>query len=52
MNNILLALSEQEVLAILSVLGDLPTKVGSYPLMLKINKQLEDFKKELTDKND
>jgi len=34
-----LELSVEEVNAILQVLGDLPTKVGAYPLMLKIKEQ-------------
>jgi hypothetical protein len=36
-----LELSVEEVNAILQVLGDLPTKVGAYPLMLKIKEQAE-----------
>ena len=36
-----LELSVEEVNAILQVLGDLPTKVGAWPLMLKIKDQAE-----------
>ena len=36
-----LELSVEEVNAILQVLGDLPTKVGAWPLMLKIKGQAE-----------
>jgi hypothetical protein len=36
-----LELSVEEVNAILQVLGDLPTKVGAWPLMLKIKEQAE-----------
>ena len=36
-----LELSQQEVNAILQVLGDLPTKTGAWPLILKIKEQAE-----------
>lgn len=41
MENITLSLSLQEVNAILGVLGDLPTKSGAYPLVVKIKEQAE-----------
>jgi hypothetical protein len=34
-------LTVEEVNAILQVLGDLPTKMGAWPLMLKIKEQAE-----------
>ena len=36
-----LELSVEEVNAILSVLGDLPTKTGAWPLIVKIKEQAE-----------
>lgn len=36
-----LELSVEEVNAILQVLGDLPTKVGAWPLVVKIKEQAE-----------
>lgn len=36
-----LELSVEEVNAILGVLGDLPTKVGAWPLVVKIKEQAE-----------
>lgn len=36
-----LDLSVDEINAILSVLGDLPTKSGAYPLVMKIKEQAE-----------
>ena len=36
-----LELSVEEVNAILGVLGDLPTKTGAWPLMVKIKEQAE-----------
>ena len=36
-----LELSVEEVNAILQVLGDLPTKMGAWPLVLKIKEQAE-----------
>lgn len=36
-----LELSVQEVSAILGVLGDLPTKTGAWPLIVKIKEQAE-----------
>jgi isocitrate dehydrogenase kinase/phosphatase len=41
MQEIKLALQLDEVNAILQVLGDLPTKSGAYPLVLKIKEQAE-----------
>lgn len=41
MKEVTLTLSVQEVNAILNVLGDLPTKSGAYPLVLKIKEQAE-----------
>ena len=37
-----LELSQEEVQAILNVLGDLPTKSGAFPLVVKINEQFKD----------
>jgi hypothetical protein len=34
-------LSAEEVTAIISVLGDLPTKTGAWPLVVKIREQAE-----------
>ena len=36
-----LELSAEEVNAILQVLGDLPTKTGAWPLIVKIKEQAE-----------
>ena len=36
-----LELSIEEVNAILGVLGDLPSKTGAFPLMMKIKEQAE-----------
>jgi hypothetical protein len=36
-----LELSAEEVTAIISVLGDLPTKTGAWPLVVKIREQAE-----------
>jgi hypothetical protein len=41
MKEITLTLSVEEVNAILTVLGDLPTKTGAYPLVLKIKEQAD-----------
>jgi isocitrate dehydrogenase kinase/phosphatase len=41
MKEINLVVSLDEVNAILQVLGDLPTKSGAYPLVLKIKEQAE-----------
>jgi hypothetical protein len=41
MENIKLELSVEEINAILQVLGELPTKTGAFPLLLKIKKQAE-----------
>jgi hypothetical protein len=42
MKDVTLTLSIEEVNAIMQVLGDLPTKSGAYPLVLKINQQVKD----------
>ena len=39
--NISLSLSVEEVNAILGVLGDLPTKTGAFPLVMKIKEQAD-----------
>ena len=39
--NITLEFTVEEVNAILGVLGDLPTKVGAWPLVVKIKTQAE-----------
>lgn len=36
-----LDLTPEEVQAIFNILGDLPTKAGVYPLMMKIKEQAE-----------
>lgn len=41
MQNITLTLSVEETNAILQVLGDLPTKTGAWPLIVKIKEQAE-----------
>lgn len=41
MKTILIDLSVDEINAILQVFGDLPTKTGVYPLLLKIKEQAE-----------
>jgi hypothetical protein len=41
MENIKLELSVEEINAILQVLGELPTKTGAFPLLLKIKEQAE-----------
>lgn len=41
MSDVSLSLSVEEVNAILSVLGDLPSKTGAWPLILKIKSQAE-----------
>jgi hypothetical protein len=41
MKDVTLTLSIEEVNAIMQVLGDLPTKSGAYPLVLKINQQVK-----------
>ena len=41
MSEITLNLSVEEVNAVLQVLGELPTKSGAYPLVLKIKGQAE-----------
>ena len=46
MTNITLTLSTEEVNAILAVLGDLPTKTGAFPLVMKIKDQAEKQAKE------
>ena len=41
MNSITLTLSIEEINAVIGVLGDLPTKTGAYPLVMKIKEQAE-----------
>jgi hypothetical protein len=41
MKEVTLTLTIEEVNAIMQVLGDLPTKSGAYPLVLKINEQVK-----------
>ena len=41
MNEVKLVLSKEEVNAILSLLGDLPTKTGAWGLLMKIKTQAE-----------
>ena len=41
MKEVTITLSIEEVNAIMQVLGDLPTKSGAYPLVLKINEQVK-----------
>jgi hypothetical protein len=41
MKTILIDLSVDEINAILQVFGDLPTKTGIYPLLVKIKDQAE-----------
>ena len=41
MKNIKLELSLEETNAILQVLGELPTKTGAFPLLLKIKEQAD-----------
>lgn len=41
MQEITLTLTVEEVNAVLQVLGDLPTKTGAFPLVMKIKEQAE-----------
>lgn len=41
MKTVLIDLTVDEINAILQVFGDLPTKTGVYPLLLKIKEQAE-----------
>ena len=41
MEKITLDLTAEEVNAILQVLGDLPTKTGAFPLVIKIKEQAD-----------
>ena len=41
MEKITLELTAEEVNAILQVLGDLPTKTGAFPLVIKIKEQAD-----------
>jgi hypothetical protein len=41
MKEVTLTLTVEEVNAIVQVLGDLPTKSGAYPLVVKITEQLK-----------
>jgi len=42
MSEIIWTLSLEEASAILSVLGDLPTETGAFPLLLKLKEQTND----------
>lgn len=42
MNEINWTLTLEEASAILTVLGDLPTKTGAFPLLLKLKEQTND----------
>ncbi len=46
MKEVTLNLTPGEVLAIMQVLGDLPTKSGAYPLVVKIKQQSDEQTKE------
>lgn len=41
MKEVTLTFSIEEVNAIMQVLGDLPTKSGAYPLVIKMSEQLK-----------
>lgn len=41
MQNVTLNLTIEEVNAIMQVLGDLPTKSGAYPLVVKMSEQVK-----------
>ena len=41
MENIKLELTVEETNAILQVLGELPTKTGAFPLLVKVKKQAD-----------
>ncbi len=41
MKEVTLTLTVEEVNAIVQVLGDLPTKSGAYPLVVKITEQIK-----------
>lgn len=41
MSDITLTLSVEEVNAVLTVIGDLPTKLGAFPLLVKIKQQAD-----------
>ena len=49
MEVVTLQLTQQEVQAIINVLGDLPTKSGAYPLVVKIQEQLQSKEKQNAD---
>ena len=51
MQTVTLQLTVDAVNAILSVLGDLPTKMGAYPLLMEIKKQADEQVKETEDGN-
>ncbi len=51
MKELILRLSMDEAIAIAAVLGDLPSKSGAYPLMMKIKEQIETQAKEDADAN-
>lgn len=42
MQEVTLTLSIEEVNAIMQVLGELPTKSGAYPLVVKISEQIKE----------
>ena len=41
METVTLQLTQQEVQFIVAVLGDLPTKTGAFPLVVKIQEQVQ-----------
>ena len=41
METVTLQLTQQEVQFIMAVLGDLPTKTGAFPLVMKIQEQVQ-----------
>ena len=49
MEVVTLQLTQQEVQAIINVLGDLPTKSGAFPLVVKIQEQLQAQEKQHAD---
>ena len=49
MEVVTLQLTQQEVQAIINVLGDLPTKSGAFPLVVKIQEQLQPKEKQNAD---
>ena len=49
METVTLQLTQQEVQFIMAVLGDLPTKTGAFPLVMKIQEQLQAEEKQNAD---